>query len=289
MKKLYTIGEVSELNGISSRTLRHYDMIGLLVPGHKDPDTQYRFYTKEQVLDVFLIKKLKGLGFTLKEIASLITSDSPQRCTDEISVKMKALRKEIARLEQTYVEGMALLDKMAMHNSVHCIEDDASDGRISTEPRVEHIPEVDVLFTKHRQNDYNNAEITVSKWLDMFKRAEERDLPISGSLTTMYHTENPMEQFFKDTVDLEFMLPVDAAGASAPDIKRFGGFDAATLTHVGSHASISASHIKLLRWMEHCDLQVTGMISEEYIVSPLDIKTERGYLTRIIVPTASHE
>ena len=66
--RYYSIGELAELCSVSSKSLRYYDTIGLLSPEHKNDDTGYRYYTKQQVFDVFLIKKLQNLGFSLKEI-----------------------------------------------------------------------------------------------------------------------------------------------------------------------------------------------------------------------------
>jgi DNA-binding transcriptional MerR regulator len=39
---MFSIGEFSRLGGVSVRTLRHYDEIGLLRPATVDPDTGYR-------------------------------------------------------------------------------------------------------------------------------------------------------------------------------------------------------------------------------------------------------
>ena len=42
---MFSIGEFSRLGGVSVRTLRHYDEIGLLRPATVDPDTWYRGYS----------------------------------------------------------------------------------------------------------------------------------------------------------------------------------------------------------------------------------------------------
>ena len=55
---MYSIGEISEITDTSGKTLRYYDQIGLLKPDCKNPETLYRYYTKDQVFSVFLIKKL---------------------------------------------------------------------------------------------------------------------------------------------------------------------------------------------------------------------------------------
>lgn len=42
-KKLYTIKEMAEMAGVSARTLRYYDTIGLLKPAFTN-EAGYRFY-----------------------------------------------------------------------------------------------------------------------------------------------------------------------------------------------------------------------------------------------------
>jgi DNA-binding transcriptional MerR regulator len=64
----YRIGEFARLSGISIKTLRFYDQIGLLQPAAVDPRTQYRLYVPRQLQDVATILALKDLGASLSEI-----------------------------------------------------------------------------------------------------------------------------------------------------------------------------------------------------------------------------
>ena len=45
---MYSIGELSELAGVSARTLRYYDRLGLLKPAHTN-EAGYRFYGEREV------------------------------------------------------------------------------------------------------------------------------------------------------------------------------------------------------------------------------------------------
>ena len=46
---MFSIGEFARLGGVSVRTLRHYDEIGLLRPAMVDQDTGYRGYAADQL------------------------------------------------------------------------------------------------------------------------------------------------------------------------------------------------------------------------------------------------
>lgn len=68
---MYLIKTVSDISGVSVRTLHHYDEIGLLSP--KKYDNGYRYYTEDDIEILQLILFYKYLGFSLKEIKKLLT------------------------------------------------------------------------------------------------------------------------------------------------------------------------------------------------------------------------
>lgn len=79
---MYLIKKASELSGLSVRTLRHYESIGLLIP--KKKDNGYRYYTEKDMSKLQIILFYKYLGFSLEEIKNLLIEDS-----DKILSKLK--------------------------------------------------------------------------------------------------------------------------------------------------------------------------------------------------------
>jgi DNA-binding transcriptional MerR regulator len=69
---MFSIGEFARLGGVSVRTLRHYDEIGLLPPATVDPDTGYRGYSAKQLGQLNRIIALKELGLTLTQARRLL-------------------------------------------------------------------------------------------------------------------------------------------------------------------------------------------------------------------------
>lgn len=72
---MFQIGEFSKLGQVSTRMLRHYDKLGLLVPSHTDEWTGYRYYTLDQLVRLHRIIALKELGFSLQEIGNLLQKE----------------------------------------------------------------------------------------------------------------------------------------------------------------------------------------------------------------------
>lgn len=72
MKK-YTVQELSSLAGVTVRTLHHYDEIGLLQP-YERSEKGYRYYTREQLLQLQQIMLYRELDIPLKAIAVIMQS-----------------------------------------------------------------------------------------------------------------------------------------------------------------------------------------------------------------------
>jgi DNA-binding transcriptional MerR regulator len=67
----WSIAEVARMSGVTSRTLRHYDEIGLLVPDHVGTNG-YRYYEVDQLLRLQQILILRRLDLGLPEIAEVL-------------------------------------------------------------------------------------------------------------------------------------------------------------------------------------------------------------------------
>ncbi|MBO0907516.1 MerR family transcriptional regulator [Arthrobacter sunyaminii] len=65
------IGELAEATGLSLRTIRHYDEVGLL-PATTRTEGGFRLYTQSDLERLLVIRSMKPLGFTLEEMAELL-------------------------------------------------------------------------------------------------------------------------------------------------------------------------------------------------------------------------
>lgn len=65
------IGELAERTGLSLRTIRHYDDVGLL-PASARTDGGFRVYSEADAARLMLIRQMKPLGFSLEEMAEIL-------------------------------------------------------------------------------------------------------------------------------------------------------------------------------------------------------------------------
>ncbi|MEV0591715.1 MerR family transcriptional regulator [Nonomuraea cavernae] len=84
----WSIAQVARMSGVTSRTLRHYDEIGLLTPAWVGGNG-YRHYEEDQLLRLQQILVLRELGLGLTEIKEIV-----DRHTDPVA----ALREHHQRL-----------------------------------------------------------------------------------------------------------------------------------------------------------------------------------------------
>lgn len=80
MEEHLTIGRAAQLAGVTVRTLRHYDQIGLVQPSARTPGG-YRAYSEADAERLREVLAYRRLGFGLREIADLV--DDP--ATDAVA------------------------------------------------------------------------------------------------------------------------------------------------------------------------------------------------------------
>ena len=87
---MHTVHQVSQITGVSVRTLHHYDELGLLRPAQVT-EAGYRLYDEAALQRLHSILMYRELGFSLKEIKAIL--DDPGYDPKE------ALTRQIALLE----------------------------------------------------------------------------------------------------------------------------------------------------------------------------------------------
>ncbi len=97
------IGQLAQAAGVAIDTVRYYERQGLLpAPARRG---SYRNYQPEDVLRMRFIRRAKGLGFSLEDIAGLLQlsahrNDDMGSLKQAAQTRQKALEERIAELER---------------------------------------------------------------------------------------------------------------------------------------------------------------------------------------------
>ncbi|MEU7040512.1 MerR family transcriptional regulator [Streptomyces varsoviensis] len=106
----WSIAEVSRMSGVTSRTLRHYDAIGLLPPA-RTGSNGLRYYEESELLRLQQILLMRELGVGLREIRAALDSR-----TDRVTVlrehhqRLLAERHRLETLARTVARTIAELE-----------------------------------------------------------------------------------------------------------------------------------------------------------------------------------
>ena len=115
----YTINKLAEMSGVSTRTLRYYDQIGLLSPKRVSYNN-YRIYGQNEVDFLQQILFYRELGVPLEEIARILNTpdyDKEKALTSHLS-KLKQKKNQIELLIQTITKTISSLKgEITMNNN----------------------------------------------------------------------------------------------------------------------------------------------------------------------------
>lgn len=76
MSQYMSIGKISKLKNVSIKSLRYYDQIGILKPAFVNTETNYRYYTEEQLYLLDAITLCIRLGIPLKDLNNYVDNNS---------------------------------------------------------------------------------------------------------------------------------------------------------------------------------------------------------------------
>lgn len=114
MERIWSISQVRRLSGVTSRTLRHYDAIGLLRPARTAPDGR-RFYGYPDLLRLQQILLLRELGLGLDEIGRALDGGGPDGGSAAVLRRhlegLEAEQRRLARLADTVRGTVETMEK----------------------------------------------------------------------------------------------------------------------------------------------------------------------------------
>lgn len=273
-KTLYSIGEVSKLCHVSRKTLRYYEQLGLITPDEIG-DNGYRYYSRNNLRLLPVIKYFKQMGFRLDEIKILIT-EGPysvmcgrfQEKISEFELLEKELYSKKLFLKDWYdmlIEAQIVLEQCVSEVSVKFLEDTS----LCTMP-------YDFNF------DYKEAIINI----DFGNYLEEIENAITGPVMIYYPSLADKQAGIPQKVE----ILQRAIGPLNDDNKKIlpGGLYA-SVYHIGAHNTLSESYVRLIEWCEKHGYAYDDAAVERYVADYWATEDESQYVTEILVAVKRKE
>jgi MerR family transcriptional regulator, copper efflux regulator len=145
MERPLTIGQLADLSGVSTATLRYYERVGLL-PAPQRTAAGYRLYPRQTVNRLHIVRNAQRFGFSLNEIAKFLrVKDSggkpchdvraeAQRLLDAVDAQIQQLLAARKRMRQTLQQWDKALESTPKNSPARLLER-LSDGNVATPVR----------------------------------------------------------------------------------------------------------------------------------------------------------
>lgn len=101
MKNRYKISEIAKIFNISRQTLIFYHKKNILIPDIIDEENGYRYYSNEQIWDLFFLLTLKKAGFSLEEIKAYSEIKNSDKSIIFLENKINEIDKKISELKKS--------------------------------------------------------------------------------------------------------------------------------------------------------------------------------------------
>lgn len=108
-RKTHTVNQVAKLSGVSVRTLRFYDEIGLLKPAFYG-ENGYRYYEKDQLLALQQILFYRELGIELAKIQKILANPHFDKAS-----ALRSHREQLAKEAERAQVLIRTIDKTLAH------------------------------------------------------------------------------------------------------------------------------------------------------------------------------
>ena len=116
MQREWKVGELAKMAGLTIRTLRYYDQIGLFSPS-AHTDAGYRLYNERDLARLQQILSLKELGLSLEQMKSVLAGDRVG-LLEIVSLQISRLKENIRRQEKLMRELESVSSRMRRNESL---------------------------------------------------------------------------------------------------------------------------------------------------------------------------
>lgn len=270
---MLSIGEFSKICGVSTKTLRYYDEIGLINPDEISAENGYRYYSIEQLKRMLYINRLKSYHFSLEEIKMMLALEEDQSeemlCSvlnqkrNEIQEKLKAfefLVKQLSHDISNLEKGVPIMSYL----------DDIEVQLVETKPK-------NILYKRLILSSDDYASGYGHYFSKLYERIAMEKLTLLGQPMTIYHSP----EFNPAGNDTEFAIQIDESVKGTRDLP---GSLCAKSVLKGPYSELTAVYANLMKWIENESYELISPPYEIYVTDPHQNNAPEDYVTEVYFP-----
>lgn len=271
--KLYQIGEISKLCNIPIKTLSYYDEIDLLKPSKIDEETNYRYYSVDQLVYILIIKQFKDAGFSLKEIKKFLDRDDLEESKRKIEEKCIEIDNKINDL-------LRIKEKLKFFISDDNIKRDDS-------IHIKYIPEMHIAY--YREKGSITVEEFSLRYCKLQSLIERNNFHITKNLMALYYDFISDKSELENECDIEVCAQISENVEIPGLVRKFGGFYAVSLIHYGKYDTMFKDYGRILKYIEDNNCEILGPAIDSYIIDSGTTIDEDKYITELLIPIKNYK
>ena len=200
---MLSIGEFSKICQVSTKTLRYYAEIGLILPDEINLENGYRYYSIDQLETMLFINRLKSYNFSLEEIKEILETEEAQ--DEKLCKALMKKKKEIDLKIQNYQNSLAQL-----HEDITTLQQGKSIMSYLDKIDVQlvEIPPMNLLNIRKMIQEDEFAEAYSNSFGQLFREIMTDKLTVTAPPMVLFHSS----EFTLQGLDTEFAIPVQESG-----------------------------------------------------------------------------
>lgn len=269
---MLSIGEFSNICKVSTKTLRYYAEIGLILPEEINPENGYRYYSIKQLETMLFINRLKAYHFSLEEIKAILQSEDLQdeALYSALLRKENEMKKQIAESQNTLEQLNHDISNMKQGKSIMSYME-------YFDVQLTEIPMMYLLSVRKMVHESEFPEEYGNCFSKLFQKIQENKLTITAPPMVLFHSE----EFSPFGLDTEFAIPVKEYATGTRDF--YPGLCLKTTLH-GSYSNLPSVYAKQRKWAEKEGYKSSNAMYEVYVTDPSQVADESELITEIYYP-----
>lgn len=272
---MLTIGEFSKICQVSTKTLRYYAEIGLILPDKIDPENGYRYYSINQLEKMLLINRLKSYYFSLEEIKSIFELFESEEQVNEVlftilNKKKKEITVKIQKFEDTLHQMDSDLSNLSKGKSIMSYMEKINIQLVE-------IPLMYLLSIRKPVLEQDFPKTYQVCFEKLFQKIKKEKLTVVAPPMVLFHSN----EYSPLGLDTEFAIPIKEYTTGTRDF--YPGLCLKTVLQ-GSYSQLSSVYAKQIEWAEKEGYESSNALYEVYVTNPKEVLKESELITEVYFP-----
>ena len=269
---MLSIGEFSKVCKVSTKTLRYYAEIGLILPNEINKENGYRYYSIEQLETMLFIKKLKSYNFSLEEIKIILKSEElkEEKLYSYLIKKQREIHKQMKELNNTLEQINNDISNLKQGKSIMSYMEDL-------DVKFVEVPSMNIIYIRKMVQECEFVEEYSNCFGKILNKIKDNKLTITAPPMVLFHSS----EYSPFGLDTEFAIPVKEYVTGSREFNP--GLCLKTVVK-GPYSDLSSVYARQLEYAEKEGYEAKDALFEVYVTDPTTVESESKLITEVYYP-----